>query len=178
MVKLTFRKIPASVNRHWKKSRCSKSTVATKFSNMTHALVFFSSWKKIRCRLDRWSLLQLLNFEQDVNGGCDRAGICCRKHPECQQTLAMWKPMLGADLHFKTPWKDTEQNIMGRKVMRILQQIYVSKEGAKEEDKERGIPCAWSTALIFWAFSSGGEPFQLEQSRPRQRKEKKSRVSP
>lgn len=56
---------------------------------------------------------------------------------------------------------------MRTKVMRMLQKIYVSKEGANEK-KGRGKPGAWTTAL-----GSNGEPFLLEQSRPWQRKEEK-----
>lgn len=54
-----------------------------------------------------------------MNRGRDWERMCCKKHPECPRTLVMWKPLLGADLHFKGLRKDTEQNNMGKKVMRM-----------------------------------------------------------
>lgn len=156
MVKLTSRKIPTSANRHWKKSRCSKSTVTIIHSNMTHAFVLFSSQKKIfRCRLDKWRLLQLLNFEQDVNKGCDWEGLCFRRRAGCQPTLVMWKPLLGLT-RLQGTIKRHWAKYHGK--MRMLQWIYASKGGGQGKGHpwciEHSIYIG-SIQFWWWALSAG-----------------------
>lgn len=174
MVKLTFRKIPASVNRHWKKSRCSKSTVTTKFSNMTHALVFFSSWEKNLVAdwtsegfFSCWILSRM--WIGDVTGKGHAAGGIQSANKSLSCGSPCWELTCSSRHHEKTLSKIS----WGEKWWGCCSKCMWAKK-----DKERGIPGAWSTALIFWAFSSCSEPFQLEHSRPWQRKDKKSRVSP